>query len=242
MKKARGFLGIAFGVLFAAFLLLVSPRAAAAPLRDVPVNLEQPDGNQVSFFASGDEYFHYYHDASGFLITQDEGGWYVYAKAEGGRPAPTSYIVGRAGAKARAMPTAMTYEDIDFEKNPDLRHDELEMEREPFLQGGGASTYSFAEDQGPTDQHMANLVVFIRFPGEEEFVQTRNGHPIITFSDGKEVDLRERYNQVSEYMQKVSHGKFNIETTFLTADPGSGNITSAVASRSRSAYEGEGPG
>ena len=53
--------------------------AFAAPLKNIPVRLTQPDGQVIECFASGDEFYNYLHDANGFTIVKGEGGYYCYA-------------------------------------------------------------------------------------------------------------------------------------------------------------------
>ncbi len=47
MNKGRGVRRIAFGILFVAFLLLVLPRAAAAPLEDVEQKIISGEGGGI---------------------------------------------------------------------------------------------------------------------------------------------------------------------------------------------------
>jgi len=59
-------------LLFLFFSMNMVPEPAeAAPIRDFPVILVQPDGEVISCFDSGDEYFNYYRDAAGYKTIQD---------------------------------------------------------------------------------------------------------------------------------------------------------------------------
>ena len=70
MKKLFVILALVLGALQWTF---------AAPLKDIPVRLTQPDGQVIECFASGDEFYNYLHDANGFTIVKGEGGYYCYA-------------------------------------------------------------------------------------------------------------------------------------------------------------------
>ena len=66
----------------------------AAPLKNIPVRLAQPDGQVIECFASGDEFYNYLHDANGFTIVKDEGGYYCYAIHDSlGKVVASSYHV-----------------------------------------------------------------------------------------------------------------------------------------------------
>lgn len=59
--------------------LLFCITASANPVRDEPYVIQQPNGQIIDCFMSGDEYFNYIHDADGYLIKKDEEtGYYVY--------------------------------------------------------------------------------------------------------------------------------------------------------------------
>lgn len=62
----------------------------AAPLKNVPVKLIQPNGKIVNCFVSGDEFYNYYHDKDGYLIKRNpQTGFFVYTKNQ----APTELLV-----------------------------------------------------------------------------------------------------------------------------------------------------
>ena len=51
-----------------------------AYLENIPVELTQPNGTIINCLTSGDEYYHYLHDNSGYTILQNqEDGFYYYA-------------------------------------------------------------------------------------------------------------------------------------------------------------------
>ncbi len=76
----------------------------AAPIRDFPVTLVQPDGVVVNCFVSGDEYFNYYHDAAGYKIIQDPAtGYYTYAVEKYGKFTPSKYQVDTVSPEALGL-------------------------------------------------------------------------------------------------------------------------------------------
>ena len=79
-------------VFFVCALAVMEVRAAY--LENIPVTLSQPDGTDLSCYASGDEYCNYYHDLDGRVLLQDETGWYVYAALENGKVKPSEVKAG----------------------------------------------------------------------------------------------------------------------------------------------------
>ena len=59
---------------------------------DVPVELHQPNGQMLSCYVSGDEYYNYFHDSDGYTIVQsDEDGYYYYATKANNEIIPSIY-------------------------------------------------------------------------------------------------------------------------------------------------------
>ena len=77
--------------------------AQAAPLRNWKQVLHQPDGTAVNCLVSGDEYFNYWHDESGYLIIRDDQGWLTWAVKVGEEIKPSANIVGRTDPKTLAL-------------------------------------------------------------------------------------------------------------------------------------------
>ncbi len=77
------------------FITAVLTNLEAAPLRNVPVTITQPDGKIIHCFASGDEFYNWLHDKDGYVIIQDKcNGYYTYAVKLNGDILSSSYIVG----------------------------------------------------------------------------------------------------------------------------------------------------
>ena len=89
MKNLHSFISI--------LLLLILPFhfLKAAYLQNVPQTIVQPNGDKISCFASGDEYWHWLHDSKGYTIIQDtNNGFFVYAIEANGILIPSEYRVG----------------------------------------------------------------------------------------------------------------------------------------------------
>ncbi|MCL2572669.1 MAG: InlB B-repeat-containing protein [Defluviitaleaceae bacterium] len=73
---------MSFVVISALILMFafMTARVQAAPLFNIPITIEQPDGTSLDAFISGDEFFNYMHDSEGRIIIQHpETGFWVYA-------------------------------------------------------------------------------------------------------------------------------------------------------------------
>ena len=84
-----------------AFLLLLFGTLQAAYLSNVPYTLRQPNGDTLQCLITGDEYYHYLHDADGFTIVKDvHTGYYMYAEKVDGKIVPSRYVAGTVSPRS----------------------------------------------------------------------------------------------------------------------------------------------
>lgn len=176
--------------------------AVAAPLRDVPQTVTQPDGTVLHLLASGDEYYNWMHDEKGFVVLRNKAtGWLEYAVKVDGRLEPSGVVVGRGDAEAAGI-------------SPSLRPDPgtLPLPRELFprpeaIQAQGARP-------GSAFTSINNIVVFIRFADQAEFEDP------ISFYDG--IHNASGAGAVSEYayFREDSYQKLTIQSRFYPAASG----------------------
>ena len=57
-----------YKLLFFAILLFCTNSASALFVRNMPVNMIQPNGDTIHFFVTGDEFYHRYHDSLDYTI------------------------------------------------------------------------------------------------------------------------------------------------------------------------------
>ncbi len=146
----------------------------------------QADGSEVSFFASGDQYFNYLHDEEGHLLLRDDG-YLVYAKSNNkGRPVPTQVRYTDPKDKVYSL-QKMTYSDIDFSQNSDLLTDYPQS-----LQSSTSSRGQFSEVR-----EIVNITIYISFKGENVSLDRQQ---IDTYLNGPE-------NSLVDYYNKISYGK-----------------------------------
>lgn len=130
--------------------------AQATPLKFVPQTFVQPNGDTVYVYASGDEFYNWLHDQDNYTIIQDStSGYLVYAAVENDQLIPTSNIVGKTDPKAaRLIKGSNVFPKVSqgqtLAKNPT------------------SSSISTSAVVGSR----TNLVVFIRFKDEPEFIES----------------------------------------------------------------------
>ena len=64
-------------------ILFLAAYCFSNPARNVTFPLKQPDGTTVQVRQVGDEYFHFYETTDGYILQEDEHGFYAYAGADG---------------------------------------------------------------------------------------------------------------------------------------------------------------
>ena len=169
----------------------------AAPLRDVPVTLLQPDGDTLCCFATGDEYFNYLHDEAGYVIMRDEvSGYYAYAKLSGDKLVATAYIPGRDNPKAaklklRALPSAKKIaEQAAMQRQAMATH----LLHDVSLQRAKKNTAA-----NPLRNHgvMNNIVMYIRFADDDEFTPQHRALLDNFCNDDTDLSLRTYYREAS---------------------------------------------
>ena len=170
----------------------------AAPLKNVPCTITQPNGVVINCFVSGDEFFNYYHDAAGYtIILNPETGYYTYGIEVNGRVEPSQYIVGQVNPATTAalVPGARISEDIiqarRVERTRQIRDNDPGMPTRPTMNHG----------------QMPNLVVFISLAGDTVFPKT------FSQVDGMFNDTSSSsVVSLKNFYQHVSYNQFSIQS------------------------------
>ena len=187
------------GMLIAVSALLAFPTgsAHAAPMDKVPVTVAQPDGTQLYLFASGDEFYNWLHDAQGYTVIQDPAsGYYVYADLVNGALVPTQFVVGQADPASKGL---RPYLNISSEEIGAIRDAFLDQ----TVQAAGGI------NNAPKTGTITNLVVFIRFSGESEFINATSTYT------GMLNDSTAGANSLRNYYQEVSYNALTVNSTLL---------------------------
>ncbi len=87
----------------------------AAWLDNVPITVVQPNGDTLHVFATGDEFYHYMHDADGYTIVQNpETGYYVYAIKTNDKLVASNYIYGTINPSEKGIRPRLSISDEEY--------------------------------------------------------------------------------------------------------------------------------
>ncbi len=217
----------AVALLFVFTFMAWGTRAYAAPVKDHPVTLTQPDGTVLECFASGDEFFSYLHDENGYLIKRDpDTGFLVYANLDGaGRLSLTKNVAvsggkyaapGQPGRQSVQMPLdavsrgiGVKHADIDFEINANLITERAYPER----QGGSISRRD--PQNAALSGVMENIVVMVSFADEDPAIDPEYLTLLEDYFNG----AGDGYSgSLKDYINVVSGGVFEINSTIVGMD------------------------
>ncbi len=200
------------------FLLLVilccTISLQAAYLKNEPQKLTQPDGTVLNCFATGDEYYHWLHDAQGFTIIMNrETGFFVYARKYGEDLVPTTLIPGVDDPGKAGLNPGI---NISNEKYKTLFNTRF---KDPVFKS--SRSYNNTGNYN-------NLSIFIRFSNQSEFAESLTKYSA-AFNGSNTVSMM-------EYFKEVSKTQLTINTTFYPKPTGT-VIVSYQDSHSRRYYQ-----
>lgn len=192
-----------FSYIFFLSLFFVSS-VFSAYLRNVPVTLTQPDGTIVKCFATGDEFHNWLHDKDNYTIVRNQQtGYLVYAIKKGGKKnisdslISSTFIVGKANPKKLGIKPGLNL---------------LPSQIQAKYASISAMAGSIEVQEAPTSGTLNNLVIFIRFSDQTEFVT-----PLTDYDDD--------FNATSgvslhHYFSEVSNSTLDVSTTFYPVSAG----------------------
>ncbi|GAP70180.1 por secretion system C-terminal sorting domain [Bacteroidales bacterium 6E] len=173
-------------------LLLLSCNAFAAFLRNVPIQLKQPDGRVIECFMTGDEYHRRLHDANDYtIVIHPVTGYYVYATTSGDELRPTEYIVGRDKPEGNPI-----------RKGADISAN-LIMEKRSDRLLKSARQVNLSPNTGAVN----NLVISVRFADQQAM-----GLPVSQynqyFNSSTSLSLKTYYKEVSNNLLDITSHYF----------------------------------
>lgn len=125
---------------------------SAAFVRDVPVEVVQPDGSSLKCLSSGDEFYNWLHDKAGFTIIQSPTtGYYTYANLKNGELLPTKLIAGKDVPRSHGLTPGLNIDEQSY----------FAIRQQYSLQ----QTVRTGEIIGT----MNNIDIYVRFSGDTEF-------------------------------------------------------------------------
>ena len=159
----------------------------SAKLLNIPITLSQPDGEIFDCFTSGDEYYHWLHDAADYTIIQSKtDGYYYYAMEHGGDVLPSSYIVN-------------SIEPFDVGLSPNAK-----ITSDLYYQRKNLYWENVEYRDAPSIGTINNINIFIRFADEVEFTNSRSFYNIpFNLEDGP---------SMYHYFKEVSYELLHVNT------------------------------
>jgi len=169
-------------------VLLCATMLFAAPIRNQPMTITQPDGSTYDVLASGDEFFNYLHDEAGYTIIPDRTtGWYCYAQRNGEELAPSQWRVGEVDPASTGLAPRLLPSERYYRQRREAR-------------------YAGVRDETriPVTGSVNNVVIYIRFADQSEFELTRE------YYDQKFNDHTTGAVSMYNYYQEVSYGNLEL--------------------------------
>ena len=125
--------------------------AFAAPLKNIPVRLTQPDGQVIECFASGDEFYNYVHDANGFTFVKGDDSYYYYAMHDSrGEVVASPYRVNSVDPASVGLQPYVKISEKEYLQRRQEREQHIKPVKRPANRELNHGRYN-------------NFVVFIRF-------------------------------------------------------------------------------
>lgn len=166
-------------------LFLGTALVSGAPLIFEPVTKKLPDGTQLKLFLSGDEFFNYLHDPSGYPVGCGDDGYFYYLVQTGNRFDVTKWRAGKTDPR--------DHPEIGLVKVPSqVNEKRAESERVFEKYGSGTGGSSAIKTTGSFN----NLVIYIRFRDEPGFTVARSAYDK-KFNGLTESSMRMYFREVS---------------------------------------------
>jgi len=153
-----------------------------------PYTIQQPDGETIECFVSGDEFFNFLHDAEGYTIIQSPDGYFYYGIEYNGIVIPSSYKINTV------LPSK-----IGLKKWAKISQEEYNKKKNFMNSSSSKST------KGPSSGTINSLVIYIRFSDDTEFTTTRSAYDA-KFNAASTSSLKNYFKEVSyDMLDIVSH-------------------------------------
>jgi len=180
--------------------LLLSRLIFAAYVENVPQTIKQPNGKVIQCLGSGDEYYHWLHDANGYTIVMNpQDGYFYYGIRSGGSVVPSKFIAGEVNpATVGLEPWAKISEQLYAE-----RKSKFDMTTKG-MQGT------------PTKGIVNTISIFISFADDSVFTHNR--------AYFKSLWNRETGSSVRDYFNTVSYGELDMRISHFPISPDTVNV------------------
>lgn len=182
--------------------LLVNNQLYAGPFFNLPHIIVQPNGQQISCYVSGDEFFHRIHDQNGYTIVQDvHDGYYYFARLDGNVLVPTTGRVGTCIPDTLGILPGLV---IPSETYKQLKSAQFVSDMKKAFSG----------------REYTNIVLFVRFNNAMEFPLNRDAYyDIFNSTTGA---------SVKNYYHEASYGKLELVSHLFPQSDNNTNLSVIV--------------
>jgi len=169
-------------------------------LKNVPQKITQPDGEVINCFATGDEFYHWLHDANGYtIILNPDDGYFYYGIRDGETVIPSGYKVNSVNPASVNIPVGVKISRRLYQEKKNRYILPLK---------------SFKD--APTTGQVNNLVVYIAFADDSVIDNPRSYYKPF-FSAEDSVSMK-------DYFREVSYNRLFIDTYHFPQSPDTTNI------------------
>ena len=189
-----------------------------AYIRNLPITLKNPDGEELHLFESGDEFSNYIHDEYDNKIMQGADGYYYLAQQEGDNIFPSNIRYSK-DIKEKIFEVQETEEQYKRRAermygDPELKKDTgVEGFTKNFLHSIGFSPLSGSMHLGILN----NIVIYIRFADDDNnWLQNRGFYNNRWNADS---------SSVKDYFRKVSYNKIDVISHGYPISPDNLNLS-----------------
>ena len=197
------------------FLLLLFCTMQAAYFSNVPYTLRQPNGDTFECLITGDEFYHYLHDADGFTIVKDiHTGYYMYAEKVGDKVVPSRYVAGKVDPRSVGLAPGVRISNAEWQARRERMAVPVESPAVHHRDGTNHGTLN-------------NLIIFIRFADDDDFTQS----PVTLYNMFNAPDNI----SVKNYYKTISYNQIEIESHLIPTPSGT-TVLSYQDSHPRSYY------
>ncbi|MBQ9473505.1 MAG: M6 family metalloprotease domain-containing protein [Bacteroidales bacterium] len=206
--------------------------AEAHYVKSMPVKQLQPNGDTLYCYVSGDEFYHWLHDANGYTIVKHPStGYYVYACNDTSAPFaayPNNMLHASNHVAGVVSPAAQP--DLQPNIMPTLRQVERLRKVWDVPMSMQPDPAEYPKTSGANHGTINNIVVFVRFNDDADIT-----YPLDTI-EAMFNDTSANAVSMRSYFQQASYGKLNIVTHFFPSQTSSSHIVSYRDSHNRAYF------
>ena len=168
---------------------------------NIPQTITQPNGKTINCLGSGDEFYHYLHDANGYTIVQNpKDGFFYYGVRSGETIIPSAYVAG-----------TVNLAKVGLEKEVKIS-ERLYYERRAKFENPLKSTMS-----APTKGLVNSLCIYISFADDSLFTRNRAYFKDMWSATDK--------SSVSDYFKETSYNQLDLEIYHYPVSPDSVTVS-----------------